>query len=142
MDGKQYEEAARVRVIAVDFDGCLVEDKWPSIGLPNWALFDRLKEERRKGSKVILWTCREGDKLEEAVHFCMAYGLFFDAVNDNLPERKALYGNNCRKVGADEYWDDRAVEVKYPGIPAVYGKYSPDMKILPERLKNNEQEAV
>ena len=31
----------------------------------------------------------------------------FDAVNENLPERIALYNNDCRKIGADYYIDDK-----------------------------------
>ena len=60
-------------------------------------------------SVLILWTCRVGERLEEAVAACAEWGLVFDAVNDNLPERIATYGANPRKVNADEYWDDRAV---------------------------------
>ena len=41
-----------------------------------------------------------------------ARGLYFDAVNANLPERIAYFGGDCRKISADEYWDDRAVVVK------------------------------
>lgn len=63
------------------------------------------------GGKVILWTCREGKMLEEAVLWCLNRGLRFDAVNDNLPELKEAFGNNTRKIYADEYWDDRSVPV-------------------------------
>ena len=58
---------------------------------------------------MILWTCREGKELEDAVAACKAVGLEFDAVNDNVPELKEAFGTNPRKVGATEYWDDRAV---------------------------------
>lgn len=103
-----------MRVIAVDFDGCLCENAWPNIGAPNHRVLRRLRWLRAtKQAKVILWTCRVGTALEEAVCWCHRHGLDFDAVNDNLPERKLLYGNNSRKVGADEYWDDRAVAVRY-----------------------------
>ena len=40
---------------------------------------------------------------------CRGWGLEFDAVNENPQFRIDLYGNDCRKVGADEYWDDRSV---------------------------------
>jgi hypothetical protein len=49
---------------------------------------------------------REGELLDEAVEWCRSHGLTFDAVNDNLPEVKARYGNNPRKVHADYYLDD------------------------------------
>ena len=64
---------------------------------------------QRAGDRFILWTCRIGERLEEAVAWSAAQGLTFDAVNDNLPDMIALYGNNCRKVFADGYIDDRNV---------------------------------
>ena len=49
--------------------------------------------------------------MDEAVRWCGGHGLHFDALNDNLPERVRQYGDNPRKVSADEYWDDKAVPV-------------------------------
>ena len=37
------------------------------------------------------------------------HGLVFDMINENLPELVELYGNDCRKVNADIYIDDKAV---------------------------------
>lgn len=99
------------KIIAVDFDGCLCTNAWPEIGEPNMALIKRLIAARNDGDKLILWTCREGEALSRAEHWCAGYGLFFDAVNANLPEMNALYGNDCRKIGADIYIDDRAENV-------------------------------
>lgn len=100
------------KVIAIDFDGCLCVNNWPYIGAPNWAVIERAKQEQQNGAKLILWTCREGDALDRAVEACAEWGLYFDAVNENLPERIAQYDNDPRKVGADEYWDDKAVRVE------------------------------
>lgn len=99
-------------VIAIDFDGTLCERAWPGIGRPRADIVLRAKQARQGGAKLILWTCREGELLEEALRWCEALGLRFDAVNENLPERTALYGNDCRKVDADEYWDDKAVPLE------------------------------
>ena len=98
-------------IIAVDFDGCLCSNAWPEIGVPNLHMLDALKHRREEGDKVILWTCRSGDLLEHAVDWCRGFGLEFDAINANLPENIKKYGNDCRKVWADEYWDDKAVQV-------------------------------
>lgn len=95
-------------VIAIDFDGTLCESSWPEIGEPRWPVIDAAVQRQKAGDKLILWTCREGQLLGEAVIWCANHGLRFDAVNDNLPERIAEYGNNPRKISADEYWDDRA----------------------------------
>lgn len=102
-------------VIAIDFDGCLCTDKFPQIGNANLDLIRRIRDYKAEGYKFILWTCRNGELLEEAVEWCKTKGLEFDAVNDCLPEWVELFGTNSRKVGADEYWDDRAFKVKAYG---------------------------
>lgn len=98
-----------LRIIAVDFDGTLVEDRFPEIGEPIMRVWEQLIFEQERGSKIILWTCRNGKALEEAVKFCSEKMNFhFDAINENLDEIKVLYGGDTRKVFADEYWDDKA----------------------------------
>ena len=72
-------------------------------------IIEFLKDRKSKGDKLILWTCREGGALEEAVRWCEREGLKFDAVNDNIPEMIKKYGTNSRKVSCDYYIDDRAV---------------------------------
>ncbi|MCR4599082.1 MAG: hypothetical protein K5678_08630 [Acetatifactor sp.] len=95
-------------IIAVDFDGTLCYSNWPALGEPNLSLIEYLKNWKRKGNKLILWTCRAGEALENAVTWCYEQGLMFDAVNDNLPEIVEKYGNNSRKITCDYYIDDRA----------------------------------
>ena len=103
------------KAIAIDFDGCLCTDAFPEIGKPNWVVIERARAEQANGAGLILWTCREGPLLEAAVHTCREWGLTFDAINESLPEWIEAYGNRPRKVGASEYWDDRAVVVaSYP----------------------------
>lgn len=102
------------RIIAIDFDGTLCTEAYPAIGEPIQATIQRAKQAKEKGAKLILWTCREGPLLDEAVEWCRERGLKFDAVNDNLEIAKAHYGNNPRKVGYDELWDDRALVYKAP----------------------------
>ena len=94
-------------IIAVDFDGTLCFSDWPDLGEPNRPLIEYLKDWRRRGNKLILWTCRADEALSVALDWCHSQGLDFDAVNDNLPEVIALYGNNSRKVTCDYYIDDR-----------------------------------
>ena len=131
-----------LKIIAVDFDGCLCVDKWPKIGNTNWPVVRRLVERKKAGDKIILWTCREGALLDEAVKWCKEHDIYLDAVNDNIAENIALYGNNCRKVYADEYWDDKGITVQqgffFPlGISNLYGVYngSPMPTTLKSRLR-------
>ena len=97
------------RIIAVDFDGTLCYNAWPDIGAENEAVMDYVKHQRATGAKLILWTNRVGERLDEAVAWCRDRGLEFDAVNENLPEIVARFGGESRKVYADEYLDDKAV---------------------------------
>ena len=102
------EEQVTDAIIAVDFDGTLCEDKWPKIGTMNDELILWLVWRQRHGAYIILWTCREGEKLDEAIKACEHQGLFFDAINESLGSTVNLYGgNNPRKVFATEYIDDR-----------------------------------
>lgn len=97
------------KIYAVDFDGTLnLAEDYPKLGEPNRELIAYLRGRQQDGDKVILWTCREGSLLKSAVKFCKSYGLEFDAVNDNLRENAEHFQNNCRKVFADYYIDDRS----------------------------------
>ena len=100
-------------VVAVDFDGTLCVNKYPEIGKMNINLIERIKKMQEAGVKFILWTCRAGTLLDEAIEACESQGLHFDAINDNLPEHKAIYPYSGRKITANEYWDDKAVSIIY-----------------------------
>lgn len=94
-------------IIAVDFDGTLCENKWPEIGEPNKELIAYLKKLQEAGDKLVLWTCRVGEILDNAVAWSAGQGIIFDAVNENLPEVVSSFGTDTRKIFANEYIDDR-----------------------------------
>ena len=100
-----------MKVIAIDFDGTLCENRWPAIGAPKWNVINKALKEKEQGAKLILVTMREGQSLDEALSACTSWGLSFDAVNDNLESWQKRYHNNPRKIGATEYWDDRAIDI-------------------------------
>lgn len=105
------------KIIAVDFDGTLCKDNYPRIGDPNIELIEWLKLRQSNGSRIILWTCRCGTALEDAVKWCARKGLIFDAINDNIPGVVAAMNNsNSRKVFADIYIDDKGACDHLPGI--------------------------
>ena len=97
------------KIIAVDFDGTLCENKWPKIGAANEPLIEYLIEQQKAGNKVVLWTCRTGDLLDRAVRWCSIHDLYFDAVNANIPEVYLKMNGDSRKIFAHEYIDDHAV---------------------------------
>ncbi len=99
-------------IIAVDFDGTLCEHDYPEIGKPNIPLIVWLKKKQRQGAQLILWTCRSGRELEEAIDWAeIECGLVFSAVNEDLPEIKnSKFGQtkSC-KVFAHLYIDDKNI---------------------------------
>lgn len=94
------------KIIAVDFDGTIVEDAYPKIGKPQLFAFETLKQLQKKGHRLILWTYRHGKKLDEAVIFCKQNGIEFYAINKSFPE-EILDGKMSRKIHADIFIDDR-----------------------------------
>lgn len=108
------KEALLPPIVAVDFDGTLVKNKFPDIGEINWFVWEAVQKAQADGKKIILWTSRTGEVLDAAVEFCTRHGLKFDAINDNIPEVKAL-GWNARKVFATMYIDDRMGTVNFNG---------------------------
>ncbi len=94
-------------IIAVDFDGTIVEHKYPRIGNEIPFAIETLKKLQQERHTLILWSVREGDLLEEAVNFCKERGLEFYAVNTNYPEEKGNHQHFSRKLKADLFIDDR-----------------------------------
>lgn len=96
-------------LIAVDFDGTIVEHRYPKIGREIPFAFDTLKMLQREGHRLILWSVREGKLLEEAVAFCREHGVEFYAVNSNYTEERDEHQHFSRKLKADVFIDDRNV---------------------------------
>ena len=93
-------------IIAVDFDGTIVENKYPDIGKEKPFAIQTLRTLQQEGNRLILFTSREGEELDAAVKFCHDRGLDFYAVNSNQPA-DALFKRQTAKVIADLYIDDR-----------------------------------
>lgn len=91
-------------IIAVDYDDTLAHD-----GQPNLVLISRLHGAQRQGHTVILWTCREGKSLQEALDLLLRHGFRPDLVNRNAPAAVRYIGHDSRKIYADLYIDDKAV---------------------------------
>lgn len=96
-------------VIAVDFDGTIVEHKYPAIGKELPFATDTLKMLIRDQHKLILWSVREGALLDEAVEWCKARGVEFYAVNRDYPEEREEHETFSRKLKADLFIDDRNI---------------------------------
>ena len=98
-------------IVAVDFDGTLVENAFPEIGAPKEDVISFVRALHQAGAKIILWTCRNQQHLADAIAYCNLMGIPYDEVNENLPEIKNLYGGDTRKVYADYYLDDKNISL-------------------------------
>ena len=95
--------------IAVDFDGTIVEHRYPEIGKERPFAVETLKRLINDRHRLILWSVREGKLLDDAVEWCRARGLEFYAVNKDFPEETTEHTQYSRKLKADLFIDDRNV---------------------------------
>lgn len=109
-------------IIAVDFDGTIVEHDYPKIGKEIPFAINSLKMLQAEGIRLILWTSRYGELLDDAINYCKSRGLEFYAVNKNFPEEQ-FDSNVSRKIVADIYIDDRNLG-GLPGWGEIYQQIS------------------
>ena len=128
--------------IAIDFDGTVVEHEYPKIGRESPFAVDTLKMLIRDRHNLILWSCREGQLLDDAVEWCRKRGIEFYAVNRDYPEEQKE-GNRSfsRKLKVDLFIDDRNVG----GLPewgVIYQMISEKKtyeQVMRERLGHTDQ---
>lgn len=117
-------------VIAVDFDGTIVEHRYPQIGKEIPFAIDTLKMLAKDRHQLILWTVREGKRLEEAVEWCKKRGIKFYAINKNYPEEEYTDAHFSRKLKVDLFIDDRNLGGR-PDWGIIYRKISTDNAFTP-----------
>lgn len=93
--------------IAIDFDGTIVEHRYPKIGKEQPFATDTMRLLIEERHKLILWTVREGELLEDAVEWCRQRGIEFYAINRDYPEEEKVHLGFSRKIKADLFIDDR-----------------------------------
>lgn len=95
-------------VIAVDFDGTIVQHHYPKIGPEIPFATETLRMLINDGHQLILWSVREGHLLQEAVDWCSERGVEFYAVNKDFYEEDVSKNKVfSRKLKADLFIDDR-----------------------------------
>ena len=90
--------------IAVDFDGTCVTHEYPIIGKKIGAA--PVLRELAKKHDIILYTMRDGEKLQDAVDWFKQNGIPLYAVNENLSQK---VWTDSPKVFAHLYIDDAAL---------------------------------
>lgn len=110
----------RKTIIAVDFDGTICEDEFPGIGTVRKNCAEVLKKLQNEGVIVILWTCRQGKHLDEAIRFCHNNGIYPDYINENYPD---LPFKTSNKIYADYYIDDKAQGIDWKENYSIISNY-------------------
>lgn len=130
-------------IIAIDFDGTIVEHRYPKIGNEIPFAIQALKMLIEERHQLILWTVREGDLLKEALEWCRERGVEFYAVNRDYPEEDIAHQGFSRKIKADIFIDDRNLG----GLPdwgdiyrmvqekLTYEDLYRDNEVIPQRKK-------
>ena len=111
--------------IAVDFDGTIVEHRYPQIGEEKLFAFETLKQLQKLGHQLILWTFRHGKELDDAVEYCKKKGLVFYAINKSYPEEDFNPATASRKLDVELFIDDRNVG-GFPGWSEIWQMINPD----------------
>ncbi|MCD7713469.1 MAG: hypothetical protein LUI08_00835 [Prevotella sp.] len=97
-------------IIATDFDGTIVENRYPEIGAELPFATETLRMLINDKHRLILWTVREGQALDEAIEWCRKRGVEFWAVNKDFPEEDVDKNKHfSRKIKADYFIDDRSI---------------------------------
>ena len=95
-------------IIAIDFDGTIVEHAYPDIGKPIPFAIETLLQMQKDGHKLVLWTVRRGRLLQDAIDYCGHRGLYFYAENENYRGENKEQGEEVsRKLSVDLFIDDR-----------------------------------
>jgi len=105
-------------IIAIDFDGTIVEDNYPMIGCLIPDSVDVINELYEAGNIIIIWTCREGNDKMKAEKFLFDNGIMYHYINENVPGQSIKYKNDCRKIGANVFIDDKNF-LGFPGWKSV-----------------------
>lgn len=124
--------------IAVDFDGTIVENRYPKIGKPVLFALETLKKLQEDGHHLILWTYRCGPELQEAVDFCKSKGINFYAVNKSYPE-EVFDQNISRKIQADIFIDDRNIGGLKGWGETYHSLASSNTRPAKEKVRNNKR---
>jgi hypothetical protein len=97
-------------IIAIDFDGTIVRDRFPDIGEMMPAAKEVINRLYADGHRIIIWTSRTGVELARAVEWLAKNEIRYHLVNESCPDNTKKYGGrDTRKIYADVYVDDRGL---------------------------------
>ena len=91
--------------ICIDFDGTIVDHRFPDIGEPVPGAIEWMKEWQQEGARLILFTMRSGKGLDEAVRWLVWHEITLHGINHN-PDQDSW--STSPKAYGHLYIDDAA----------------------------------
>lgn len=108
-------------IVAIDFDGTIVEDHFPEIGNMKPGADEAINSLYNQGYTIIIWTCRTGINKARAVEWLAKKGIKWHYINESCKNNVLKYGGrDTRKVYADLYIDDKGLINPLPPWPEIY----------------------
>lgn len=96
-------------VLAIDFDGTIAEVSFPEVGAIRKDAAMYIRKLYDEGHYIIINTCRSGHAEGLAEEFLKYHMIPYHYINSNLPELIVEYKQDCRKISADYYIDDKCI---------------------------------
>ena len=108
LEVRKPPEQKNIKYIAFDFDNTIVESgEYPKFNKLNERIVKLINKLYSKlNFVVILWTCRSGDELNEAITYMRNHNIYFDFYNEN-----PHFDTGSNKIFANAYIDDRGLSL-------------------------------
>lgn len=116
--------------LCIDFDGTIVYSDYPKIGKLKPNAVEVINRLYNGGYKIIINTCRAGIYEGYCYQFLKKHNIQYHYINSNLPEDIEFFKQDCRKISADIYIDDKQLG----GIPDDWEKIYKLIKYHEEHL--------
>lgn len=114
-------------ILAIDFDGTIVEAAFPGIGKLKPGAAKYINQLYNEGYKILIHTCRSGIFEGNVETFLQKCHIKYHYINSNLPSQIEYFGQDCRKLSADMYIDDKCLM----GLPETWEEI---YKIIKQKL--------
>ena len=104
--------------LCIDFDGTIVENAYPLVGKLKPNVVEVITKLYNEGYIILISTCRAGIYEADCYHCLKDNNIPYHYINSNLPQDIEFFKQDCRKISADIYIDDRQLG----GIPDDWNK--------------------
>lgn len=121
-------------VLAIDFDGTIATDSFPEVGVLRKDADTIIRKLYSEGHDIIINTCRTGKYEGLAEYFLKKNDIPYHFINSNLPRVVDFYKQDCRKISADFYIDNRNIG----GLPSWKEIY----KIINKASKEDSESTI